>query len=186
MTEITHLIHRIQDGDSHAADELLPIVYSELRKLAAYRLRKDGGNQTLQSTELVHEAFLRLVDVDDSKNWNGRGHFFAAAAESMRRILVDRARRRRALKRGGDANHVSLEDDFVASDGKSEQVLALDEAVSRLAKHDEQAALLVKLRFFGGMQHGEVAEAMGISRRAADRLWLLARTWLYKQLKTND
>ena len=186
MTEVTQLIHRIQGGDAQAADELLPIVYTELRKLAAYRLRRSGGNDTLQSTELVHEAFLRLVDVDDSKNWNGRGHFFAAAAESMRRILVDRARRRQARKRGGEANHVSLEDDLVASDEKSEQVIALDEAISRLGKHDEQAALLVKLRFFAGMQHQEVADAMGISRRAADRLWLLARTWLYKQLKSND
>ena len=186
MTEVTQILSRIQEGDSHAADELLPIVYNELRKLASHRLNRDAGNKTLQSTELVHEAFLRLVDVDDSTNWNSRGHFFAAAAEAMRRILVERARRKQQQKRGGGAQRFSLDENLVASDEKSDQVIALDEAISGLAQHDEMAASLVKLRFFGGMQHQDAADALGISRRSADRLWILARTWLYRQLKSDE
>ena len=161
-------------------------MYAELRKLAAAKLSKEKPGQTLQATALVHEAYLRLVTVENPQNWNGRGHFFGAAAEAMRRIIVERARSKRRQKRGGDAKRVKLEDRHLAVDDRTDEVLAIDEALSELERHDQQAAELVKLRYFVGMEHQEAAQLLGISRRAADRLWLLARTWLARALQETD
>jgi DNA-directed RNA polymerase specialized sigma24 family protein len=155
----------VGQGDPQAAEQLLPLIYAELRQLAAQRLARERPGQTLQPTALVHEAYLRLVDVKDPQRWEGRGHFFAAAAEAMRRILVERARRKGARKRGGGATRVDL-----------------DEALGELERHDAQAAGLVKLRYFAGLSHQEAAEALGVGRRAADRLWRVARAWLYQRL----
>ena len=184
MSDITRILARIEDGDPVAAEELLPLVYQELRRLAQLQLASEAPGQTLQGTALVHEAYLRLVDVAEPQLWNGRGHFFAAAAEAMRRILVDRARSRQTAKRGGGARPLTINEEFVAAEGKSEEILAVNEALGELETYDEQAAQLVKLRYFVGMQHQEAAKAMGISRRAADRVWLIARAWLFKRLKS--
>ncbi len=186
MSDVTRILSQIEQGDTSAADRLLPLVYAELRKLAAAKLSKEKPGQTLQATALVHEAYLRLVAVENPQNWNGRGHFFGAAAEAMRRIIVERARSKRRKKRGGDAKRVKLEDRHLAVDDRTDEVLAIDEALSELQRHDQQAAELVKLRYFVGMEHQEAAQLLGISRRAADRLWLLARTWLARALQETD
>ncbi len=182
MADVTQILSAIEAGDPHAAADLLPLVYDELRKLAAARLAGEKPGQTLQATALVHEAYLRLVDVEQAQHWNSRGHFFAAAAEAMRRILVDQARRKQADKHGGGRLRVDLPEDLTAKEAGSDDLVALDEALSRLESHDPDAARLVKLRYFAGLSHQDAAAALGISRGAADRLWALGRAWLFRQL----
>jgi RNA polymerase sigma factor (TIGR02999 family) len=189
MSEVTRVLSAIEQGDPHAAEQLLPLVYEELRKLALTRLAQERPGQTLQATALVHEAYLRLVGTPpasagsrSAKQWSGRGHFFAAAAESMRRILVESARQKATQKRGGRRQRIDLDDVAVCADEPSDDLLVLDEALGKLEQHDAQAAQLVKLRYFGGLTHQEAAQALGIGRRAADRLWALARAWLYQQI----
>jgi RNA polymerase sigma factor (TIGR02999 family) len=182
VAAVTQLLDAAAAGDPHAAADLLPLVYDELRKLAAARLAAEAPGQTLQATALVHEAYLRLVGGDATSQWNGRTHFFGAAAEAMRRILVDQARRKRADKRGGGRLRVDLPEDLAASEPRSDDLLALDEALTRLERHDPDAARLVKLRYFAGLSHQEAADALGVSRGAADRLWALGRTWLFLHL----
>ena len=182
MSEVTRILSAIEQGDPSAPEQLLPLVYDELRKLAAQRLAQETPGQTLQATALVHEAYLRLVDAPEAQRWNSRGHFFAAAAEAMRRILVERARGKRRVKRGGEARRLELDDHLLIDDDRLDELLSVHEALDELERHDAQAATLVKLRFFAGFDHQEAADALGLSRRAADRLWLLARTWLYRAL----
>jgi RNA polymerase sigma factor (TIGR02999 family) len=182
MSDVTRILSAIEQGDPHAAEQLLPLVYGELRKLAAQRLAQEKPGQTLQATALVHDAYIRLVDAEQARHWNSRGHFFAAAAEAMRRILVDQARRKQADKHGGGRLRVDLPQDLAAPTPRSDALVALDEALSRLERHDADAARLVKLRYFAGLSHQDAAEALGISRGAADRLWALARAWLFRQL----
>jgi RNA polymerase sigma factor (TIGR02999 family) len=182
MSEVTQILNAIDQGDPHAAAQLLPLVYEELRKLAAQKLAHEAPGQTLQATALVHEAYLRLVGHDQAKRWDSRGHFFAAAAEAMRRILVERARHKATLRCGGKKQRLDFDQIKPAQDDRSQELLALDEALHQLERHDAQAAQLVKLRYFAGLSHQQAAKALGISRRAADRLWALARAWLYKQI----
>jgi RNA polymerase sigma factor (TIGR02999 family) len=182
MSEITRILSEIEQGHAQAAEQLLPLVYDELRKLAAHHLAQEKPGQTLEATALVHEAYVRLVDKDKTHPWNGRGHFFAAAAEAMRRILVEQARRKRADKHGGGRVRTDLPEDLACPEGRTQDVVALDEALSRLERHDPDAARLVKLRYFAGLSHQDAAEALGISRGAADRLWALGRAWLFRQL----
>jgi RNA polymerase sigma factor (TIGR02999 family) len=164
------------------SDDLLPLVYNELRRLASQKLTHEIPGQTLQATALVHEAYVRLVAGKPELRWNSRGHFFAAAAEAMRRILVERARHRDTEKAGGGRQRLTLDESIAASDQPEIDLIALDELIDELAEHEPQAAELVKLRCFAGFGHVEAAEALGIERRAADRLWLLARSWLYRRL----
>jgi RNA polymerase sigma factor (TIGR02999 family) len=178
MTDVTQILSAIERGDLRAADELLPLVYEELRRLAANKLSREGPGQTLQATALVHEAYLRLVDRPDARGWNGRQHFFAAAAEAMRRILVDHARHKKSLKRGGEWGRAELHEGAVGAPEASEEILAVDEALAGLAAADPKAAELVKLRYFAGLSVDEAAQALGISPRSADRLWAYARAWL--------
>lgn len=180
MSDVTCILAAIEDGDPHAAERLLPLVYAELRQLAAQRLASEAPGQTLQATALVHEAYLRLVGAD--QHWNGRGHFFGAAAEAMRRILVERARSKGRRKRGGGAQRQEFDEGLLIADDRLDEVLAVHDALDQLERHDAQAAALVKLRFFAGFEHQQAAELLGLSRRAADRLWLLARTWLFQAL----
>jgi RNA polymerase sigma factor (TIGR02999 family) len=182
MTDVTRVLSAIEQGDPRAAEQLLPLVYEELRRLAAQKLAHEKPGQTLQATALVHEAYLRLVDTERAQYWNSRGHFFAAAAEAMRRILVDQARRKQADKHGGGRLCVDLPEDLAAPEARSDDLVALDEALSRLERHDPDAARLVKLRYFAGLSHQDAATALGISRGAADRLWALGRAWLFRQL----
>ena len=183
MSEVTQILSAIDQGDSHAAEQLLPLVYEELRKLAAQKLAQEKPGQTLQATALVHEAYLRLVDVDQSKHWDSRGHFFAAAAQAMRRILVDIARSKKSQKRGGGRIRQSMEFANLAVPISDNDILAVDESLDRLAAKDRQAAELVKLRFFGGLTSEQAAQALGISARTADRIWGYARSFLLKELK---
>jgi RNA polymerase sigma factor (TIGR02999 family) len=183
MSEVTRILSAIEQGDPHAAEALLPLVYGELRKLAAARLAQEKPGQTLQATALVHEAYLRLVDVADPQHWNSRGHFFAAAAEAMRRILVEQARRRAAHKRGGDVERQAVDLAEVAGPAADEQVLAVHDALNDFAAVDPEAAALVKLRFFAGMTMTEAAEALGMSVRSAHDLWAYARSWLHRQIR---
>jgi RNA polymerase sigma factor (TIGR02999 family) len=183
MSDVTHILAAIDQGDPHAAAQLLPLIYDELRKLAAARLAQEKPGQTLQPTALVHEAYLRLVGAEQDRHWNSRGHFFAAAAEAMRRILVERARRKATHKHGGRARRLDLDQVAPAADDRFQELLELDEALNELEQHDAPAARLVKLRYFAGLSHQEAAEALGIGRRAADRLWALARAWLYQRLR---
>jgi RNA polymerase sigma factor (TIGR02999 family) len=182
MKEVTQILSAVERGDPNAAEQLLPLLYDELRRLAAERLARERPGQTLQATALVHEAYVRLVDADRPQHWNSRGHFFAAAAEAMRRILVEQARRKQAEKHGGDRLRVDLPEDLAAPAARSDDLIALDEALSRLECHDPAAARLVKLRYFAGLSHQDAAEVLGVSRGAADRLWALARAWLFRQL----
>ena len=182
MSEVTRILSAIEQGDPHAAGELLPLVYGELRKLATQKLAQEAPGQTLEATALVHEAYLRLVDVEQAQPWNSRGHFFAAAAEAMRRILVEQARRKQADKHGGGRLRVGLPAELAAPEARADDLVALDEALRRLERHDPDAARLVSLRYFAGLSHQEAAEALGISRGAADRLWALGRAWLFRQL----
>lgn len=178
MSEVTLLLDAAAGGDRKAAAELLPLVYGELRKLAAARMAEEAGERTLQPTALVHEAYLRLVGPAEENRWNSRGHFFGAAAEAMRRILIDDARRRKADKRGGDFGREELHPDIAAAKEKPENLLALDEALDRLAEEDAVKADVVKLRFFGGLTLPQAAAALGISERTAGRHWSYARAWL--------
>lgn len=182
MSEVTRILSAIDQGDPHAAEQLLPLVYDELRKLASDKMLQENPGHTLQATALVHEAYLRLADVEKAQRWNSRAHFFGAAAEAMRRILVDQARRKQADKHGGGRLRVDIPEDFAAPETRSDDLVALDEALTRLETHDPDAARLVKLRYFAGLSHQDAAEALGISRGAADRLWALGRTWLFRQM----
>ena len=182
MSDVTRILSQIDSGDPSAAEQLLPLVYDELRKLAAQRLVEEKPGQTLQATALVHQAYLRLVDTDKVQEWNSRGHFFAAAAEAMRRILVEHARKRRRLKRGGDRRRLDLDALQLSVPQVADELLALDEALTELAqKHPEKAAL-VKLRYFAGLTVAEAADALGISTSTADRHWTYARAWLYRRV----
>jgi RNA polymerase sigma factor (TIGR02999 family) len=181
MSEVCHILTTAKQGDPHAAEQLLPLVYDELRKLAELRLAQEKPGQTLQPTDLVHAAYVRLVGTANPP-WAGRAHFFGAAAEAMRRILVDNARRKQAEKHGGDRVRVDLADDHAEPDPCRDDLVALDDALTRLEQHDPRAAQLVKLRYFAGLSHQEAAETLGVSRGAADRLWTLARAWLLHQL----
>jgi RNA polymerase sigma factor (TIGR02999 family) len=183
MSEVTQILHAISEGDPHAASQLLPLVYEELRKLAAQKLARETPGQTLQPTALVHEAYLRLVGEDEEQHWDSRGHFFAAAAEAMRRILVEIARQKASLKRGGDRDRVDVVDSLLASPEPREDLVALDAALAKLAETDKQAAELVQLRYFAGLPIREVAEILGIAPRTADRLWAFARAWLHEEIK---
>jgi RNA polymerase sigma factor (TIGR02999 family) len=182
MNEVTRILSIIEQGDPSAVERLLPLVYDELRQLAVSKLAQEKPGQTLEATALVHEAYLRLVGTEAAQSFNSRGHFFAACAEAMRRILVEQARRKQAEKHGGGRLRVDLPADLAGPEGRSDDLVALDEALSRLELHDADAARLVKLRYFAGMAHQEAAEALGVSRGAADRLWALARAWLFRQL----
>ncbi|MCI0334264.1 MAG: ECF-type sigma factor [Planctomycetes bacterium] len=178
MTDVTQILSQIESGDPAAADQLLPLVYDELRKLAAARLAHEKPGQTLQATAMVHEAYLRLVDGDKAQHWNSRGHFFAAAAEAMRRILVENARRKQSQKAGGRHKKLSLHEADLATLDDSEKLLAIDDALDRLAAETPEAAELVKLRVFAGLTVNEAANALGVSRTTAFRHWTYARAWL--------
>jgi RNA polymerase sigma factor (TIGR02999 family) len=182
MRELTHILSAIESGDPHAAEQLLPLVYDELRKLAAQRLAHEKPGQTLQATALVHEAYLRLVDVDQARQWNSRSHFFAAAAEAMRHILVDNARRKKREKHGGGRQRIEFGDLIPAPSPDADQLLAIDEALTRLAKHDPEAAAVVKLRYFAGLSVEEAAQNLGVSRATAYRHWTFARAWLLQEI----
>jgi RNA polymerase sigma factor (TIGR02999 family) len=183
MTDVTQLLSAIERGDPHAASQLLPLVYDELRRLAGQRLAQEKPGQTLQATALVHEAYLRLVGKGGGQVWNGRGHFFAAAAEAMRRILVENARRKRQAKHGGDQARRELDDEPIAAPEPREDLLALDEALTKLAAEDRAAADLVQLRYFAGLTLPEAAQALGVSPRTAGRLWAYARAWLRREVE---
>jgi RNA polymerase sigma factor (TIGR02999 family) len=182
MHEVTRILLAIEQADPQAAEQLLPLVYDELRRLAAEKMAHERPGQTLQATALVHEAYIRLVDTEKAQHWNSREHFFRAAAEAMRRILVDSARRRGSLKRGGGLNRVELDQAAISESLPCEDLLAISEALDRLAEHDAPKAELVKLLFFGGLSVQEAADALQISRATADRHWAYARTWLYCDL----
>ena len=182
MNEVTHILSGIEAGDPHAAEQLLPLVYDELRKLAAERMAQERPGQTLQATALVHEAYLRLVDVDRPQHWNGRGHFFAAAAEAMRRVLVENARGKAREKRGGDWRRVDFEELDVTTSVSPDQLVALDDALGRLAALDHLAGELVKLRYYAGLSLDEAAAALNISPATAYRHWAYARAWLRSEL----
>jgi len=179
MSEVTRILAAIERGDVRAVDELFPLVYQELHQLAAVRLSKELPGQTLQATALVHEAYLRLVGAEE-QNWTGRGHFFAAAAEAMRRILIDNARRKKSLKRGGGRQRIDLDEAVAASDDKTsfDDLIALDEALEKLSKKDKVKADVVKLRYFAGLTGEQAAEVLGISHNTADQYWAYARVWL--------
>jgi RNA polymerase sigma factor (TIGR02999 family) len=181
MSDVSRILGAIESGDPSAAGELLPLVYDELRRLAVQRLSQEKPGQTLQATALVHEAYVRLVDAPESQAWNGRGHFFAAAAEAMRRILIDAARRKRRPKHGGDRRRIDL-DDVIAASEPREDLLALDDALNRLAQEDAAKAELVKLRYFAGLSLEQAAACQGISPATAKRRWAVARAWLYAAL----
>lgn len=186
MSEVTRILNQIENGDPSKADQLLPLVYEELRELAAARLANEKPGQTLQATALVHDAYLRLVDVDKAQHWDSRGHFFAAAAEAMRRILVDIARRKKRPKHGGDLNRVDLDLACTLTHDSGEDLLALDDVLTKFASVEPKKAELVKLRFFAGMTIPEAAETIGISRATAERYWTYARVWLYCELDGDE
>jgi RNA polymerase sigma factor (TIGR02999 family) len=186
MTEVTRILSAIEQGDPLAAEQLLPLVYDELRKLATQKLAQEKPGQTLQATALVHEAYLRLVDGEKTQQWNCRNHFFFAAAEAMRRILVEQARRKRRLKHGGDRRRVDLDEALSAAEAPADDLLALDEALNRFEVADPLAAKLVRLRFFAGLTMPEAAELLGISLRQAGRNWTYARTWLHREVSSMD
>lgn len=185
MSDVTRILNAIEGGDTRAADELLPLIYEELRLLAAQKLSHEPPGQTLQATALVHEAYIRLVGAS-SQGWNSRGHFFGAAAEAMRRILVENARRKRRLKRGGGQHRIELDDAVLAIDEPLDDIIALDEALSKLAEEDREVCELVKLRYFAGLTLQQTAEILGIPRRTADRHWAYARAWLYQEVTDGD
>jgi RNA polymerase sigma factor (TIGR02999 family) len=202
MTDVTRILNAIERGDPRAADDLLPLVYEELRLLAAQKLSQELPGQTLQATALVHEAYIRLVEAE-CRNWNSRNHFFMAAAEAMRRILIENARRKKSLKHGGDHQRIDLDDAAaavsrascprffeggpaeIAGSTRSDDLLALDEALAKLAAEDSTKAELVKLRYFAGLSIDQAAEVLGISRATAVRHWSFARAWLFQCIKAN-
>jgi RNA polymerase sigma factor (TIGR02999 family) len=179
MSEVTRVLSAIEQGDPQAAEQLLPLVYDELRRLAAQKLGQEKPGQTLEATALVHEAYLRLVGVEQTRPWNGRTHFFRAAAEAMRRILVDRARRKQSQKRGGAWKQIELEATAKVVDDPADDVVALHEALEEFARNDPVKAELVSLRYFAGLSVEEAGHLLGISRATADRYWRYAKTWLY-------
>jgi RNA polymerase sigma factor (TIGR02999 family) len=183
MSDVTQILNAAVRGDPKATGELLPLVYQELRRLAAYRMANEAAGHTLQPTALVHEAYLRLVGASVPQQWDGRTHFFAAAAEAMRRILVESARRKKRLKHGGEFQRVGIEDLEVPLPMPDEELIALDEALDRLAAVDERAANVVKLCFFVGLTQEEAAKEMGVSRATAERLWSFARAWLFREIQ---
>jgi RNA polymerase sigma factor (TIGR02999 family) len=189
MSDVTRILQSIEAGDPKAADELLPLVYDELRKLAAARMARENPGATLSATSLVHEAYVRLVEVDaehEAQRWNSRGHFFAAAAEAMRRILIEQARRKQSRKHGGGMRRHSLEGIEITASQPTGDLLALDDALQRFEKFDRVAADLVKLRYFAGLTIPEAAKAVGVSSTTADRYWSYARAWLHAELEGPD
>jgi RNA polymerase sigma factor (TIGR02999 family) len=185
MSEVTRILTAIEHGDVRAAEELLPLVYQELRQLAAQKMSQEAPGQTLQATALVHEAYIRLVGAE-GENWSGRGHFFSAAAEAMRRILIDIARRKKSLKYGGDRQRVDLDDADIAIEASSDNLIALDEALTKLTEKDPTVAELVKLRYFAGLTLEQVAEIQGVSRRTVTSHWAYARAWLHRELTKGE
>jgi RNA polymerase sigma factor (TIGR02999 family) len=187
MSEVTHILLQIEEGDFSAGAQLMPLVYEELRKLATYKLTREKPGQTLQATALVHEAFIRLVDAERHQHWRSRAHFFAAAAEAMRRILVENARRKKRWKHGGELQRVEMEDQYLAIEtAPNDDVLAIDEGLELLARTDAQVAELVKLRYFGGLTVEQAAELLGVPIRTAYRHWAYARAWLYRYMDRQD
>jgi RNA polymerase sigma factor (TIGR02999 family) len=186
MNEVTRVLSAIEGGDPHAAEQLLPLIYDELRQLAAQKLAQEKPGQTLEATALVHEAYIRLVDVDKVQHWNSRGHFFAAAAEAMRRILVENARRKSGLKRGGCRARQELDAEKLEAPQVPDDLIALDEALSQLAATDPKAAELVNLRYFAGLTVPQAAEVLGIAPRSADFLWAFARAWLLRRIEGEE
>jgi RNA polymerase sigma factor (TIGR02999 family) len=186
MSEVTRILSAIEQGDPHAADQLLPLVYDELRKLAARKLAHEKPGQTLQATALVHEAYLRLVDTEKVPRWKSRGHFFAAAAEAMRRILVENARRKGRAKHGGKRQRLELDADKLPAPLHADRMLELDEALARLAQRDAQAAQLVNLHCFAGLSIEQAAEMLGISARTAYRDWAFAQAWLHREIRGSE
>jgi len=185
MTDVTRILNAIEQGDGKATDDLLPLVYEELRLLAAQRLFDERPGQTLQATALVHEAYLRLVG-DESRPWNSRGHFFGAAAEAMRRILVENARKKNTLKRGAGHQRVDLDKAECVTQEGADDVVAVDQALKRLAQEKPKVAEVVKLRYFAGLTVAQTAEILGISRRSADSYWAFARAWLYREIDASE
>ncbi len=183
MSEVTRILSQIESGDPSAAEELLPLVYEELRKLAAAKMAQEKPDQTLQATALVHEAYIRLVDVEKAQHWNSRGHFFAAAAEAMRRILINRARDRKRLKRGGHLRTIDIDKVEITMATPDDDLLALHEALEKLAKETSECARLATMRFFAGLSVEEASSAMGISARTARRHWAYARAWLIDAIR---
>jgi RNA polymerase sigma factor (TIGR02999 family) len=183
VNEVTRILSALEQGDPHTADQLLPLVYEELRRLAARKLAQEKPGQTLQTTALVHEAYLRLVDVENPEQWNGRGHFFAAAAEAMRRILIENARRKKRIKHGGDLERVEFDGLELPTRMSDDELLALHEALEVLAEQDPVKARLVTLRYFAGMTIEQAAEVLQISRVTAHRYWTYARAWLHQQIR---
>jgi RNA polymerase sigma factor (TIGR02999 family) len=183
VSDVTRLLGAIDHGDSKAAEELLPLVYEELRRLAAVRMAQESPGQTLQATALVHEAWLRLVGSSES-HWNSRGHFFGAAAEAMRRILLERARKRGRVRHGGQLQRVDLEQVTTATQDTDDVIIAINDALEKLAAESQQKAEIVKLRYFAGMEHAEIAEVLGVSEPTVRRHWAYARSWLYAELKS--
>jgi len=182
MNDVTHLLEAVGQGNPKAAEELLPLVYEELRRLAAARMANESPGQTLQATALVHEAWLRLVGSNPAQ-WNGRGHFFGAAAEAMRRILIERARKKARIRHGGQLERVDLDQVTVATQDSDEVIVAVNEALEKLKAESPQKAEIVKLRYFGGLEHAEIAEVLGVSEPTVRRHWAYARSWLYAELK---
>jgi RNA polymerase sigma factor (TIGR02999 family) len=185
MSDVTEILLQIESGDPSAAEQLLPLVYNELRKLASAKLAQEKPGQTFQATALVHDAYLRLVDVEKAQHWDSRGHFFAAAAEAMRRILVDKARRKGRSKHGVDFARHDLDDVDIAAPVKQEEILAISDALTKLESTNDQAAQLVKLRYFAGLTIQEAAQALGVSSRKADQIWAYARVWLLAEMGTD-
>ena len=185
MSDVTRILSAIEQGDPKAPEQLLPLVYDELRKLAAQRLARESPGQTLQATALVHETYLRLIG-SESPSWNSQGHFFSAAAEAMRRILIENARRKRTEKHAGDRKRIELDGVDVPEDAPPQDILAVDEALSRLAVEDPVKSELVKLRYFGGLSVEDAGRVLGISRATADRYWAYARAWLFSELSDAD
>ena len=185
MSEVTQILDAIGRGDTQASEQLLPMIYQELRRLAAKMLAQEPAGQTLEATALVHEAYVRLVDGEAEQKWNHRGHFFAAAAEAMRRILVEKARRKQRVKHGGEHDRVDLDEERLVCSVPSDQILALDEALERFGQEEPEKAQLVKLRFFAGLSIEEAADAMNISRATASRHWTYARAWLHDAISAD-
>jgi RNA polymerase sigma factor (TIGR02999 family) len=183
MSEITQVLQAIRRGDGRASEELLPLVYNELRQLAAARMSQESAGQTLQATALVHEAWLRMVG-DGDREWQNRAHFFGAAAEAMRRILVDNARRKSRLKRGGDQARVDIEELDLVATSPDEKILLMDEALEKLQAEDPEKARIVVMKFFGGMTNQEVAENLGVTERTVERQWAFAKAWLFQSIQT--
>jgi RNA polymerase sigma factor (TIGR02999 family) len=182
MSDVTRILSQIDEGDPVAAERLLPLVYDELRKLAAAKLAHEKAGQTLQATALVHDAYIRLVGVEKAQHWNSRGHFFAAAGEAMRRILVERARRKERIRHGGEQQRQDLKEAELVADARLSEILKVDAALDALAEQDPRAAELVKLRFFVGMSNTEAAAALQVSTKTVERTWVYAKAWLREAL----